>query len=47
MKNLFSEVRNPLVSKICSVAQPLVYIPKVESVGWSVTICLLLKLLRF
>lgn len=30
MKNLFSEVGNPLVTKIYSVAWPLVNIPKVE-----------------
>lgn len=40
MEILFVDVGSPLVSKICSVAQPLVYMPKVKNMGWSVTICL-------
>jgi len=37
---MISEAENSVVSKICSAAQPLVYIPEVESIGQSVAICL-------
>lgn len=47
MEILFVETGSPLISKICSVAQPLVYMLIVKNVGWSVTIYLWLKILRF
>lgn len=36
IKSLFPDASKPLVDKICSIAQLLVYIPEVESMEWSV-----------
>lgn len=47
MEILFVETGSPLISKICSVEQPLVYMPEVKNVRWSVMICLWLKVSRF